>query len=127
MKAILTLIENHPRSSEFVAQHRKAVGEKSFLHLHKNFAVAGQPIINLFRFFVRIESRISFFKVKSYYLKVIDENSRKKYPRLCESSGFDRAGTLVICKNDAAWGDLGFGHLERRRNGAVGKKSLAAA
>ena len=47
--------------------------------------------------------------------------------RLCNTSGCDRACTLVIRDNDTLWGDLVLRHLERRRDGAIGKQSFATA
>ena len=36
-------------------------------------------------------------------------------------------GTLVIHENDAIWGDLALRHLERRRDGAIGKQPFSTA
>ena len=41
--------------------------------------------------------------------------------------GCNRACTLVIHENDATWGDLALRHLERRRNGAIGKQPFSTA
>src|SRR5260221_14219865 len=41
------------------------------------------------------------------------------------TSGCNHPGTLVIHDNDATWGDLALPHLERRRDGAIGKHPLA--
>src|SRR5258707_3238649 len=43
------------------------------------------------------------------------------------TSGCNHAGTLVIHDNDATWGDLALRHLERRRDGAIGKQPFATA
>lgn len=47
--------------------------------------------------------------------------------RLRNTSGFDRARTLVIHDNDTLWGDLAFRHLERGRYGAIGKQPFSTA
>src|SRR5919202_1195192 len=47
--------------------------------------------------------------------------------RLCNTSSCDCACTLVIRENDTLWGDLALRHLERRRNGALGKQSFSTA
>jgi len=41
--------------------------------------------------------------------------------------GCNRASTLVIHKNDATWGDGALRHLERRRDGAIGKQPFSTA
>src|SRR6266487_320817 len=41
--------------------------------------------------------------------------------------GCNRAGTLVIHENDATWGDFTIRHLERRRDGALGKQPFSTA
>ncbi len=43
------------------------------------------------------------------------------------TSGYHHACTLVIHENDATWGDLALRHLERRRDGAIGKQPFATA
>ena len=42
-------------------------------------------------------------------------------------AGFYIAVAFVSGDDDAVWGDLGFGHLEGRRDGAVGKQTFSAA
>src|SRR5579859_3459334 len=42
-------------------------------------------------------------------------------------AGCNRASTLVIHKNDATWGDGALRHLERRRDGAIGKQPFSTA
>ena len=44
-----------------------------------------------------------------------------------DTSGCNRACTLVIHDNDATWGDLALRHLERRRDGAIGKQPFSTA
>src|SRR5258708_3876216 len=44
-----------------------------------------------------------------------------------QRAGCNRAGTLVIHENDATWGDLALRHLERRRDGAIGKQPFSTA
>src|SRR5215469_5641865 len=39
--------------------------------------------------------------------------------------GWNRASTLVIHENDATWGDFALRHLERRRDGAIGKQPFS--
>lgn len=43
------------------------------------------------------------------------------------TSGRDGACTLVIHDNDARWGNVALRHLERRRDGAIGKQPFATA
>ena len=47
--------------------------------------------------------------------------------RLCNTSGCDRACTPVIRDNDTLWGDLALHHLERRRDGTIGKQPFSPA
>ena len=47
--------------------------------------------------------------------------------RLFNTSGCDRACPLVIRDNDTLWGDLALRHLERRRDGAIGKQPFSTA
>src|SRR5260370_29486500 len=44
-----------------------------------------------------------------------------------QRAGCNRAGTLVIHENDATWGDCALRHLERRRDGAIGKQPFSTA
>ncbi len=58
---------------------------------------------------------------------VLNRKYSEETVRLLKTSGFNRACTFVIHNNDAIWGDLGFGHLECRRDGAIGKQPFSTA